>query len=78
MVEAATHSKGALAHSGVFKASTKLATHKAAHSAVQALRTEPASLVSRAGAGLLGQSQTGWVKCPKAGAFTHQQLCTKA
>ena len=75
MIEAATHPQGALPHSGVFKARPKLATHKAAHAAVQTLRTEPGGLGGR-GKGCRGRHvQTGWVESPQTRAFAHQKLC---
>ena len=49
VIEAATDAERALADSGVLKPCSKLAAHKAAHSAVHALRAEPSSLSSRAG-----------------------------
>ena len=75
MIEAATDTQGALAHCGVLKTCSKLAAHKAAHSAVHALRAEPSRLSSRAGISWLGHAQAGWVKCPQTGALADQQLC---
>lgn len=49
VIKTATDAERALAHSGVLKPCSKLAAHKAAHSAVHALRAEPSSLSSRAG-----------------------------
>ena len=75
VIEAPADPKGAFAYSGVFKASTKLPTHKAADPAMQTLWTEPVGLCCRARGRSWGQIETGWVKCPQAGALADQQLC---
>lgn len=75
MIESATDAERALAHSGVLKPGSKLATHKAAHSAVHALGAEPSSLSSRAGIDRLRDAEARWVKGPQARALADQQLC---
>ena len=69
VVETSTDAKRALAHSGVLKACSKLAAHKAAHSAVHALRAEPSSLSSSAGIRRPRNAQACWVKGPQARAL---------
>ena len=47
VIETTADSKRALAYSGVLKASTKLPTHKTAHSAMDTLGAEPSRLGGR-------------------------------
>ena len=75
VIEATTDAERAFAHGGVLKSCSKLAAHKAAHSAMHALRAEPGSLSSRAGISQLRHAQARWVKGPQAGALADQQLC---
>ena len=75
VIEATTDAERALAHSGVLKPCSKLATHKAAHSAVHALRAEPSSLSSRAGVSRPRNAYARWVEGPQARALADQQLC---
>ncbi len=77
MIEATTDPEGTFAHGGVLKASPKAPTHKAPHSAMEALRAEPGSLRCRADDRLWGHPQAGWVKSPQARALADQKLCTK-
>lgn len=75
VVKPTTDSKGAFAHSGVIKASPKLATYKTPHPPMQAFWAEPGSLGGGVSRGLLGDPQAGWVESPQAGAFADQKLC---
>ena len=69
VIKPATDAERAFAHGGVLKPGSKFATHKAAHSAVHALRAEPSSLSSRAGVNRLRDAEAHWVKGPQAGAL---------
>ena len=75
MIEPTTDPQGTFANGGVLKASPKVPTYKAPHSAMETLRAEPGSLGCRGDDRLWGHPQAGRVKSPQARALADQKLC---
>ena len=73
MIEATTHAQGALAHSGVFKPSTKLSAVEAAHASRVAFWAEPRGLARVCWR--LSRPHTPRMERSQAGSAAYYQAC---